>query len=77
MPMDTKALATTITNLVKRALKEKDFDYSMVMNETMKTFMDKIKPRRGSSKSGSSKGFGKMGSPQSIVDGVLKNLRGN
>ena len=74
MPADTKALASTITNLVKRALKEKDFDYSMVMNETMKTFMDKIKPRRGSSKS---KGSGKMGSPQSIVDGVLKNLRGN
>ena len=74
MPADKKALATTITNLVKRALKEKDFDYSMVMNETMKTFMDKIKPKRKPSKS---KGFGKLGSPQSIVDGVLKNLRGD
>ena len=74
MPMDTKALATTITNLVKRALREKDFDYEMVMNETMKTFIDKVKPKRRASKS---KGFGKMGSPQSIVDGVLKNLTGN
>ena len=77
MPMDTSALATTITNLVKRALKEKDFDYEMVMNETMKTFMDKIKPQRRASKSSSSKGFGGMGSPQSIVDEVLKTLRGN
>ena len=76
MPMDTKALATTITNLVKRAIKEKDFDYDMVMRETMKTFMDKIKPRRRPSKSSKSGGFSGMGSPQSIVDDVLKTLRG-